>query len=108
MRTGDVRVLPPRVELAAYRIVQEAVTNARRHSGGLAAQVRLEYGDEALAVTVTDDGRGRPAGVPDGHGLVGMRERAAALGGELTTGPGPDGGFRVDARIPLQAKGSEA
>jgi signal transduction histidine kinase len=108
VRTGEVRVLPPRVELAAYRIVQEAVTNARRHSGGLAAEVCLEYGDEDLAVTVTDDGRGRPVGVPDGHGLVGMRERAVALGGELGTGPGPDGGFRVKARIPLQAKGSGA
>jgi signal transduction histidine kinase len=108
VRTGDVRALPPRVELAAYRIVQEAVTNARRHSGGRAAKVRLGYGDQDLAVTVTDDGRGRPVGVPDGHGLVGMRERAVALGGELTTGPGPAGGFRVEARIPLQAKGSDA
>jgi signal transduction histidine kinase len=108
VRTGDVRALPPRVELAAYRIVQEAVTNARRHSGGRAAKVLLGYGDEDLAVTVTDDGRGRPVGVPDGHGLVGMRERAVALGGELTTGPGPAGGFRVEARIPLQAKGSDA
>ncbi|HEX4699940.1 MAG TPA: sensor histidine kinase [Actinomycetes bacterium] len=107
VRTGDVRALPPRVELAAYRIVQEAVTNARRHSGGRGAQVRLEYGDDDLAVTVTDDGGGRPAGVPDGHGLVGMRERAAALGGELTIGPGTAGGFHVAARIPLQAKGSD-
>jgi signal transduction histidine kinase len=70
--------------------------------------VLLGYGDADLAVTVTDDGDGRPAGVPDGHGLIGMRERAAALGGELATGPGPAGGLRVEARIPLQAKGSGA
>ncbi|MDQ1616663.1 MAG: hypothetical protein QOJ60_2602 [Actinomycetota bacterium] len=100
-RRGQVRDLPARVELAGFRIVQEAVTNARRHSGAQHARVCLDYGPDALTVTVDDSGGGRAATSVDGHGLVGMRERARALGGELSTGPGPDGGFRVQARLPL-------
>ena len=103
--TVDVRVtgtpadLPLGVELTAYRLVQEALTNTRRHSGASSACVRLAYGDDALHVEVTDDGRG-PAGGRPGHGLIGMRERTALYGGTLETSAGPHGGFRVAAVLP--------
>ncbi len=100
-RTGDVRPLPPRVELAGYRLVQEAVTNARRHSGASTATVTLHYGTDALQLTVLDRGHGQAGERPDGHGLVGMRERVTALGGELEAGTAADGGFVVHARLPL-------
>jgi len=104
-RTGEVRPLPARVELAAYRVVQEAITNARRHSGAATAVVVLDYSPDAVGVSVVDSGRGRPDGSVDGHGLVGMRERVEALGGTLTTGTAADGGgFAVRARIPLRTK----
>jgi signal transduction histidine kinase len=83
--------------VAAYRIVQEALTNVTRHARARAATVRLTYGD-GVTVEVTDDGVGGPA-VP-GNGIVGMRERAAALGGAVEAGPCPDGGFRVRAHLP--------
>ncbi len=92
--------LPLGIELAAYRLVQEALTNTRRHAGARHACVRLEYAADALRVEVTDDGRG-PAGGRDGHGLIGMRERVALYGGTLETGAGPHGGFRVAAVLPL-------
>jgi signal transduction histidine kinase len=97
---GD-RPLPAEVDLAAYRIVQEALTNVTRHAGATAAVVRVRLEDDEVLVEVEDDGAG-PAGVP-GNGILGMRERARALGGSLTTGPGTDGGFRVCARLPLRA-----
>jgi signal transduction histidine kinase len=100
---GDRRDLPLGIELAAYRIVQESLTNTRRHGDARVAHVRLGYGPEALRVEVTDDGTGgghRPS--PAGHGLIGMRERAALYGGTLEAGPGADGaGFRVIAVLPV-------
>ncbi|MFG1942152.1 sensor histidine kinase [Nonomuraea sp. NPDC048826] len=101
-RTGE-RTLPPQVERAAYRIVQESLTNAARHAPGAAVTVRLTYEPTGLGIEVTDDGSTTPpvlAGEGSGNGIPGMRERAAALGGTLVAGPfGP--GFRVSARLPL-------
>jgi signal transduction histidine kinase len=101
---GDVHPLPFGVDVAAYRIVQEALTNVARHAGQASATVRLDYGDDELTVEVDDDGNGAAAtSTPgSGKGVVGMRERAAALGGELEAGPKPEGGFRVRARLPLE------
>jgi signal transduction histidine kinase len=99
---GQPAELPLGVELAAYRVVQEALTNTRRHAHARTARVRLSYSPEALRVEVTDDGTG--IGVhpnPAGHGLIGMRERAALYGGSLDAGPRADGGFRVVAVLPL-------
>jgi signal transduction histidine kinase len=103
---GEARALPRGVELAAYRIVQESLTNARKHAGQAKARVIVRYGDGALELEITDDGRGRSAGHPGGHGLVGMRERAALYGGELRAGPRSEGGFGVHARLPLEAIGN--
>ncbi len=95
--------------LTAYRIVQEALTNVRRHARGAAVDVELAYTSDALRVRVRDNGPGpvpgRPAGA--GHGLLGMRERVATLGGELWTGPAPGGGFLVDAVLPLSQEAQE-
>lgn len=106
--SGRARPLPPDVQATAFRIVQEALTNAVRHSGASTVAVRLGHGPDALAVTVTDDGRGPagpeagPGGPYRGHGLIGVRERAAAHGGRARTGPGPDGrGFELTVTIPL-------
>jgi signal transduction histidine kinase len=103
---GDVRPLPFGVDLAAFRIVQEALTNVTRHAGAAAATVHLSYGEQDLTVQVDDDGRGGsgPAPTGGGTGIVGMRERAAALGGDLEAGPRPRGGFRVRARLPLDGE----
>jgi signal transduction histidine kinase len=101
---GDVHPLPFGVDVAVYRIVQEALTNVARHAGQASATVRLDYGDDELTVEVEDDGNGASATSThgSGKGVVGMRERAAALGGELEAGPKPEGGFRVRARLPLE------
>ena len=111
--TGMVRPLPPDVDQAAYRIVQEALTNVSRHAGRASACVRLAYGTGTLTVQVDDDGDGRPAhSEPAGRapanpvqgpglGLIGMRERVSALGGRLHAGPQPGGGFLVRAEIPV-------
>ena len=101
--TGAVRDLSLGVELAAYRLVQEALTNTRRHADATRACVHLAYGAGALDVEVTDDGRG-PAGGRPGHGLIGMRERAALYGGTLETGAGPHAGFRVAAVLPIRVQ----
>jgi signal transduction histidine kinase len=94
--------LPPGVELAAYRIVQEALTNALRHARAQRATVRVSVDAGRLRVVVSDDGAGQNGGRRSGgHGLVGMRERVAVYGGSLEIGPGAGGGFRVDASIPL-------
>jgi signal transduction histidine kinase len=100
--TGRVRPLPPTVDLAAYRIVQEALTNVLKHAGPARAVVRVDYGEDAVTVEVTNDGAGgsKPRSL-DGHGLIGMRERAGLVGGDLQAGPAPDGGWRVHARLPL-------
>ncbi len=100
---GARRALPPEVDRAAYRIVQEALTNVSRHAGAAAAQVRVEYADAELVVQVDDDGSAS-AGEPPvpGTGLRGMRERVSALGGRLRTEPRPEGGFTVHAALPLR------
>jgi signal transduction histidine kinase len=102
--SGDARALPSSVELAALRIVQEAITNVVRHAGATSADVALEYGSEALSVTVTDNGSGFAKAETDGTGIVGMRERAESLGGSLDVGAGPDGGTRVRASLPLRSR----
>ncbi|MFF1408884.1 sensor histidine kinase [Streptomyces sp. NPDC058289] len=101
---GDARALAPGADLAAFRILQEALTNVVRHSGSRTARVRLSWQPRVLELRVDDDGpaTGGPSG-GSGNGLVGMRERAAALGGTIEAGPRPDGGFRVIARLPLKA-----
>jgi signal transduction histidine kinase len=106
--TGSPRELPASVDHAAYRIVQEALTNTRRHAGAARARVALAYDEDGVTVQVEDDGAGtKGSGATDpagGTGLPGMRERAAALGGSLTAGPRTDGGFRVQARLPTPAR----
>jgi signal transduction histidine kinase len=122
--SGPVTRLDPGVELAAYRIVQEALTNARRHAPGAAVDVELRYADDVLRLRVRDNGpgpmspmspvgpadqvtpgavAGRPGGRPAGHGLLGMRERAGAAGGSLRTGEASGGGFCVEAELPAKA-----
>ncbi len=108
---GQPAPLPADVDLTAYRIIQESLTNSARHSGGSTATVRLGYGDRVLRVEVDDDGRpGPPAPAPalangSGHGIAGMTERAAALGGTLEAGPRPQGGFAVRAWLPVRGSG---
>jgi signal transduction histidine kinase len=104
---GEVRPLPFGVDVAAFRIVQEALTNVTRHAGPVTATVRVCYGARDLTVEVDDDGHGGTGhdGAGGGKGIVGMRERAVALGGELQAGPRPGGGFRVRARLPLDGAG---
>ena len=98
---GAVRAVPASFELCAYRIVQEALTNVRRHAGAGHASVRLRFGADALEVSIEDDGAGAPAVArPAGHGLRGMRERAAMLGGAVSAGPREHGGYRVSATLP--------
>jgi signal transduction histidine kinase len=114
--SGPVTEFDPGVELAAYRIVQEALTNARRHAPSVAVDVELCYADDALRLRVRDNGPG-PEGSPDtpgtesyppadlaggGHGLLGMRERTLAVGGTLWTGSAPGGGFLVEAVLPAK------
>jgi signal transduction histidine kinase len=104
---GAPRPLPSPVDLAAFRIVQEALTNVTKHAGQAVAAVHLRYDDDQLVVAVDDDGPGAGGGAPvppahgTGSGLAGMRERAAALGGELVAGPRAGGGFHVLATLPL-------
>ena len=99
--TGSPVALDPGVELAAYRIVQEALTNARRHAPGAGVDVELRYQDHALMLRIRDNGPGPPVeAAVGGHGLSGMRERAAAVGGELRSGPATGGGFLVEATLP--------
>ncbi len=101
---GDARAVPAEVDRAAYRIVQEALTNVRRHAGPSAATtIIIGYARDALTVRVDDTGTGLIESTADnqGNGIPGMRERAAALGGSLTTGDRPGGGFRVDSRLPI-------
>jgi signal transduction histidine kinase len=99
---GQRSDIPADVDRAAYRIVQEALTNITRHAGPATASVRIHYGEEGLLVQVDDDGQATPGNDPaPGGGLRGMRERALALGGALAAGPRPEGGFRVRAELPL-------
>jgi signal transduction histidine kinase len=100
--TGERAELPAAVDLAAYRIVQESLSNVARHAGPATATVRVGYQPDAVVVEIADTGRGRAAGVagPGGHGIAGMRERAAAVGGTLQAGPTAEGGFLVRAQLP--------
>jgi signal transduction histidine kinase len=102
---GPARTLPEPVGLCAYRIVQEALTNSARHAPGSRVSVEVRYAADVLALMVCDDGSGRrpaAAGAPvPGFGLIGLQERVAMLGGKFEAGPGPAGGFRVTARLPV-------
>ena len=105
---GAPSPLPAGLDLSAYRIVQEALTNVVKHAGPARAQVVVGYRDQDVTVEVIDDGRGAVTSVSDGqagtgHGLIDMRERVQVFGGDLQTGPRPGGGFRVAARLPLAA-----
>lgn len=102
---GRPRPLSPGVDLSAYRIVQEGLTNALKHAGPATAEVLLRYGERDVELTVSDDGRGPAAAAANGssgHGLLGMRERVVCYGRELSAGPGEEGGFRLTARLPLE------
>jgi signal transduction histidine kinase len=101
---GDVNVLPPGVDLAAYRIVQEALTNTLKHAPGAIARVHVERSPSALRIAVEDEGgaAGNGSGAASGNGLIGMRERALLYGGELAAGPRDGGGFAVTARLDLR------
>jgi signal transduction histidine kinase len=109
---GVPRGLSATIELSAYRIVQEALTNARRHAPGAQVQVELTYLPDRLAVRVRDDGASAPTMILDpndlggGHGLVGMRERATILGGRFSAGPATEGGFMVEAELPVSREES--
>jgi signal transduction histidine kinase len=100
---GDPTVLPPGVDLSAYRIVQEALTNALRHAGPAQARVTIRYAPTQLELEISDDGAG-PTSCADesGHGLVGMRERVAVFGGELEAAPLLEGGYRLRATLPMR------
>jgi signal transduction histidine kinase len=102
--TGDPATLPAGVDLAAYRIVQEALINTLKHAGPVHAQVLVHYGPDALELEVSDDGHVTAAEDVGGHGLIGMRERAALCGGRVSAGPGASGGYVVRARLPLSAE----
>jgi signal transduction histidine kinase len=99
--SGSPTRLEPSVELAAYRIVQEALTNARRHARGAAVDVELTFTDDALRVRIRDNGPGVPFG-GGGHGLSGMHERASAVGGGVRVGPAFPTGFLVEATLPMK------
>jgi signal transduction histidine kinase len=106
---GEPRVVSGGVGVAAYRIVQEALTNVLKHADGAPSQVVLRWSDTALELEILDHGpphNGAQFDPPVGRGLAGMRERAAMYGGTLDAGPGPDGGYEVRARIPLEAHGA--
>jgi signal transduction histidine kinase len=98
---GTVTPLPPGVDLCAYRILQEALTNVRRHAPGAAVDVSVVYAPESLRLRVRDHGPGAPEPDGDGHGLLGMRERAIMVGGTLTAAPAEGGGFVVEADLPV-------
>ncbi|MQA86663.1 MAG: sensor histidine kinase [Streptosporangiales bacterium] len=100
--SGEQRRLPTDVDRAAYRIIQEALTNITRHAGPATASVHVDYGSDGLTIQVDDDGRATDAAAPaPGVGLLGMRERVTALGGQLRAEPRPEGGFTVRAELPL-------
>jgi signal transduction histidine kinase len=100
--TGERGVVPPGIDLAAYRIVQEALTNCLKHAAATRAEVEISYGADTVTVEVTDDGRGPSGGQSNGNGLAGMRERVAMYDGDLSVGARADGGFRVRAVLPRE------
>jgi signal transduction histidine kinase len=99
--TGEARPLPEAVDLTAYRVIQESLTNTAKHAAGASASVRLTFRPGVLALAVEDDGPGASGNGHVGHGLIGMRERAAAVGGWVSAGPRGGGGFQVRAELPL-------
>jgi signal transduction histidine kinase len=100
---GEPRELPVGLELSAYRIVQEALTNALKHAGDARASVRVAYGPDSLELEIVDDGTGGPARASGGgHGLVGMRERVALYGGRFHAGRSPSGGFTIRVLLPIR------
>jgi signal transduction histidine kinase len=100
---GAPQPLPPALDLSAFRIVQEALTNTLKHAGPARAEVTVSYEDGLVSLEIADTGRGPGGGRGTGHGLVGLRERAVMFGGELQVLPRPEGGFAVRARLPLTA-----
>ncbi|WP_406865190.1 sensor histidine kinase [Streptomyces sp. HUAS MG47] len=100
---GERRPLPMDIELSAFRIIQEGLTNVVRHADTHECRVVIDYQEDELSIEITDDGQG-PASAGIGYGLTGMRERAFLLHGQFTAGPRPEGGFRVAARLPVQAE----
>lgn len=98
--TGERTDVPPGVDLSAYRIVQEALTNVLKHAGPASARVVLDFRPDALDITVRDTGRGPAEDNGRGHGLTGIRERVAMIGGDIAAGPADGGGFEVSARLP--------
>jgi signal transduction histidine kinase len=104
--TGDVTTVPPTAALTAYRIIQEALTNVVRHSPGAEATVRVRIGRAGIVIRVTNTGTNEATDLTGGHGIVGMRERAAVFGGTLAAGPLPGGGFQVSARLPVALIGA--
>jgi signal transduction histidine kinase len=100
---GDPAPLPAGVDLSAYRIVQEALTNALKHAGPARARVIVRYEHESVELEISDDGRGEDPAADGGHGLVGMRERVSLVGGDLEAGAASGGGYLVRARLPLNA-----
>jgi signal transduction histidine kinase len=100
-RQGETRAVPSAVDVSGYRIVQEALTNVSKHAATATARVSLDYAPDTLKIVIADDGAGQGSGGGSGRGLIGMRERAAAVGGEVTAGHRPGGGFLVEAALPL-------
>ena len=107
---GQPTILPAGVDVSAYRIVQEALTNTLRHGNATRADVTVRYSPDLVDIDVVDDGQGSASRPPDGHGrgLVGMRQRAAVLGGTVETGRAAEGGFRVHARLPVNGSAGPA
>jgi signal transduction histidine kinase len=99
---GDPVELSAGLDLTAYRLVQEGLTNAVKHARANHADVLVRYDDGHVELTVTDDGTGDGGGESGGHGLVGMRERVSVYGGELEAGSRPEGGYRLRARLPIE------
>ncbi|MGA5823902.1 sensor histidine kinase [Kitasatospora sp. NPDC094028] len=98
---GEKRQVPAEIDLSAYRIIQESLTNVLRHAGATTCRINVDYVEDGLAIEVVDDGRGGAStGVGSGYGIVGMRERVGLLHGQFSAGPRPEGGFRVTARLP--------
>jgi signal transduction histidine kinase len=102
---GDPTALPTGLALTAYRVVQEALTNAMKHAGPAHVDVSVQHDARELVIDVADDGRGAHRGFAGGLGLIGMRERVSVYGGRLEAGPRPEGGFRVSARLPVTQEG---
>jgi signal transduction histidine kinase len=98
---GEPSPLPPAVDVTAYRIVQESLTNVMRHAAAARAEVAVVHAPDRVEIAIVDDGRGASAPATPGHGITGMRERAEMVGGHLEAGPCPGGGFRVEATLPL-------